>query len=289
MRRNVLNSPRLTELKKHRRKTIFNKILLCLLGLFAIFFLFAYLSRLNTLNISEIQITGNKVVDTEAIKAVVEGQIAGKYLWLFPKSNIFFYPENNIKHELWNKFKRINNINLSINNNKIMEISLTEREAKYTWCGDSLVVGLPSGNSTTQNEQCYFVDANGYIFDIAPYFSGDVYFKFYGMANSGTYFFQQNFKQLISFKDTLITMGLKPVSLFMTNDGDIQIFLSGNTSSGIQPKIILKADADFENVAENLQAALNTEPLLSKFKNNYSKLQYIDLRFGNKVYDKFSN
>lgn len=283
MKRNVLNSPRLTELKKHRRKTILNKILLCLLGLFAVFFLFAYLSRLNTLNISEIQITGNKVVNTEEIKAVVEEQIAGKYLWLFPKSNIFFYPENNIKHELWNRFKRINNINLSINNNKILEISLTERDAKYTWCGEApdLITKLPS------EEQCYFVDANGYIFDIAPYFSGDVYFKFYGMANSGTYFFKQNFKQLILFRDTLALMGLKPVSLFMTNDGDIQIFLSGNTSSGIQPKIILKTDADFENVAENLQAALNTEPLLSKFKNNYSKLQYIDLRFGNKVYDKF--
>jgi cell division septal protein FtsQ len=283
MRRNVLNSPRLTELKKHRRKTILNKILLCLLGLFVVFFLFAYLSRLNALNINDIEITGNKVVNTEDIKVVVEEQLAGKFLWLFPKSNIFIYPENNIKHELWNKFKRINDINLSVKNNKILEISLTERDAKYTWCGETpnLVANLPN------EEQCYFVDENGYIFDEAPYFSGDVYFKFYGMASSGTYFFQKNFQQLISLKDTLLAMGLKPVSLFMTNDGDIQIFLSSNTSSGIQPKIILKADADFQNVAENLQAALNTEPLLSKFKNNYSKLQYIDLRFGNKVYDKF--
>ena len=283
MKRDILNSPRLTELKKHRRKTILNKILLCLLGLFAVFFLFAYLSRLKTLNISEIQITGNKVVDTEAIKTVVEGQIAGKYLWLFPKSNIFFYPENNIKHELWNEFKRINNINLSINNNKILEISLTERDAKYTWCGEApdLIAKLPS------EEQCYFMDANGYIFDIAPYFSGDVYFKFYGVAELGSYFLKKNFQPLISFKDILIGMGLKPVALYTTDGGDIQIFLSGGTSLTDVPKILFKADADLENVAENLQAALNTEPLLSKFKNNYSKLQYIDLRFGNKVYDKF--
>ena len=82
-------------------------------------------------------------------------------------------------------------------------------------------------------------------------------------------------------------MGLKPIALYATSDGDIQIFLSSINSLPMEPKIILKADADFQNVAENLQAALDTEPLKSKFKNKYSKLEYIDLRFGNKVYDKF--
>ena len=69
----------------------------------------------------------------------------------------------------------------------------------------------------------------------------------------------------------------------------MEIFLSKGTSStsAIGPKIIFKKDADLQNIAENLQAALNIEPLKSKFKNKYSLLLYIDLRFGNKVYDKF--
>jgi len=43
-----------------------------------------------------------------------------------------------------------------------------------------------------------------------------------------------------------------------------------------------------QNIKENLDTALNTEPLKSDFKKKYSSLEYIDLRFGNKVYSKFS-
>jgi cell division septal protein FtsQ len=279
-KRNVLSSPRLTELKKHRRRAVLNKILLALFGLVAIFILLAFISRLNILNISQIEISGNKVVDTEALKGMVQEQITGKYLWLFPKTNILFYPKNNITNALQDKFKRLNSINLSIKN-KTLEISLSERIAQYTWCGN-----IPP--QTNNEQQCYFMDENGYIFDEAPYFSGAVYFKFYGVQ-SKSYFFKQDFKQLIAFKDILIGFGFKPIALYITNNQDVEIFLSKGISSTstIGPKIIFKIDADLQNVAENLEAALNTEPLKSKFKNKYSSLEYIDLRFGNKVYDKF--
>jgi cell division septal protein FtsQ len=288
MKRNVLNSPGLLELKKRRHKVFLKKILILLLGVIVIFLSLAYLSHLNKLNISEIDIVGNKVLDTETLKIAVKEQITGKYLWLFPKTNIFLYPQNTIKNELQNEFKRIKDISLLIKNTKTLQISLTERVALYTWCGENFSgVGIPQGSPTPEKEnKCYFVDEDGYVFDEAPYFSGNIYFKFYG-AQSESYFSKQNFKQLISFRDVLVGMGLKPVALYVTDDGDIQIFLSSMNSSRAEPKIILKADADFQNVAENLQAALDTEPLKSKFKNKYSTLEYIDLRFGNKVYDKF--
>ena len=56
------------------------------------------------------------------------------------------------------------------------------------------------------------------FFDEAPYFSGEVYFFFYGATDaerlnsgrptseinpSGSYFFQPNFSKLISFEETL--------------------------------------------------------------------------------------
>jgi len=289
-KRNVLNSPRLSELKRHRRRVFLNKIFMCLLGLSAIIASLAYLSRLNSMNIDEINISGNKVVDTENINETVKQQLAGKYLWFFPKTNILYYPQNSIKDELQNKFKRLKEINLSIKNNKILDITLTEREALYTWC-ESV-----SEQIDEREQKCYFMDGDGYIFDEAPYFSGEVYFKFYGniepsedKANSplGSYFFKKNFKQLISFRDILKSIGLKPTVLSITKNGDIEISLSGGTSAVVEPKILLRADADFQNAAENLEAALITEPLQSNFKNKYSKLQYIDLRFGNKVYSKF--
>ncbi len=138
------------------------------------------------------------------------------------------------------------------------------------------------------------MDESGYIFDKAPYFSGEVYFKFYGLFDInnidnplGSYFSKQNFEQLVSFKYLLAGIGLKPVALYIADNGDAQMFLSDGDSLMADPKIIFKVDSDFQKVAENLETALSTEPLQSNFKNKYSSLLYIDLRFGSKVYYKF--
>lgn len=273
MKRNVLNSPRLLKLKKHRRNVFLNKIFLFILALLAVFAGLVYVSRLSSLNISSVEIIGNKITDTETIKTAVQKEIMGNYLWFFPKTNILFYPKNDIKRELNIQVKRLKDINLSIKNNKILEVSVTEREAKYLWC--NLVVGLPS------EEKCSFMDEDGFIFDEAPYFSGEVYFKFYGSLS------QVNFEKLILFKKTLETIEIKPTALRIEENGDIKIFLSALNKTPTGSYIILKADSDFQKVAENLEIALGTEPLLSDFKNKYSSLLYIDLRFGNKVYYKF--
>lgn len=297
-KRNILNSsPGILELKKRRNRSVLNKILIFLFGFAVIFILLAYLSRINSLNIDSVEIIGNKVVDTQTITEAVKEQIAGKYLWLFPKTNILFYPQGAVKKELQNKFKRIKDVNLSIKNNKVLEVSLSERTASYTWCGvespESLLVEDSTSKDSGEDQKCYFMDLDGYIFDEAPYFSGNIYFKFYGLldlnANDplGFYFAEQNFKQLISFKNILTEMKLKPVALRIINNEDAEMILLRGTRAATEPKIIFKMNADVQNIAENLQAALNTEPLQSKFKTKYSLLQYIDLRFNNKVYDKF--
>ena len=284
MKRNVLNSPRLTELKKRRRKAVLNKILLSLLGLVIVFFLFTYLSHLKNLNIVEIRVVSDGVVGPEEIKETVKGEITGKYLYLFPKTNILIYPQSSIKDELQSKFKRIKSVDLSIEDNKTLFINITERVAKYTWCGDTPVLG-----AELPREECYFLDEEGYIFDVAPYFSGEVYFKFFGIPTSeDNYFFKQNFRQLASFKDALVKLGLKPTSLYVASDGDVEVTLLPGSSATTLPKIIFKLDADMQNIKENLDTALKTEPLKSDFKKKYSSLEYIDLRFGNKVYSKFS-
>jgi hypothetical protein len=284
MRRDVLSSPRLTELKKRRRKAIQKKVLLSMLGLLAILFLSVYLSRLDSLNINEVRIEGNKVTDTEKLQTAVMEKISEKYIGIFPKTNIFYYPQSAIRETLQNEFKRIQEVNLAIKENKILEISLTERTGKYIWCGDA---------PNIEKEKCYFSDESGFIFDEAPYFSGEVYFKLYGLSDLsaenplGEYYLESGFIQLMAFKDALIDFGIKPVALYHNPEGDLEFFLTRGSSSSSKPRIILKADTDFQNAAENLKAALDTEPLYSKFKEKYSTLEYIDLRFGNKVYYKF--
>jgi hypothetical protein len=282
-KRNVLNSPRLSDLKKRKRKAILLKIILYFLTFIIALGSLAYISGLKNLNINNIVIKGNEVIEIETIRAVVEQTLSGKYLWLFPKTNVLIYPESPIKNDLQNSFKRINELETAIIDDRTLVVTLSEREAKYTWCGNV----LPEAND--DNQECYFLDEDGYLFDKAPYFSGEVYFKFYGEVDKmlGSYFFKEHFKKFVSFKDALINMGLKPTALYIVNNDVAEIFLSKGSSAIVTPRIIFNPNANFQTIEENLDAALNTEPLLSKFKNKYSSLEYIDLRFGNKVYDKF--
>ena len=274
----VLNSPRFIELKKKQHKAIRRKILFI-----TIFFIFvlvglSFLSKWQALNISDIKITGNKVIETKTIEDIVQGKISGNYLYFLPKTNFLFYPKKEIVEELTAKFKRIKDISINVSNLKTLNISLTERTALYTYCG------VAPAELDEKDQKCYFMDEDGFIFDEAPYFSGEVYTKFYG--NTGPYFFKPNFTKLVSLKDSFKSIGVKPVVFFVEDNGDIEVFLSSTTTQ-LGPFIIFKADADFTKIAENLQTVITTEPLQTEFKNKYSSLLYIDLRFGNKVYYKF--
>lgn len=289
-KRNVLNSPRLAELKKSRRREFENKILVCLLALAILLGFFSYFSHLPILNISEVQVSGNNVVDTKSVQDVVNKEISGSYSHLFPRTNIFIYPENKIKAELIKDFPRLETVNLSIKKDKILQVDVVERSPKYAWCG-ATIPDVANGSP----EKCYFMDDNGYIFDTAPFFSGQIYFKFYGKTDmtgddpAGSTFALGLFAKLIQFKDTLAGMNLKPTSLNFEDTGDIEINLSSSAVAGAtHPKIIFNEDEDFQTIAENLDSALSTDPLMSLFKNKYSTLEYIDLRYGNKVYYKFN-
>lgn len=286
MKKSALNSPRLLELKKKKHKILRRKIFFLISIFILILIILSFLSKWEKLNINAIQISGNKVLETQMIEDVVKEEIAGNYFYFFPKTNFLLYPQHKIETDLKNKFKRIKNIFVNDRNIKTLDISLTERTALYTYCGTN----LPTLDNN--NQKCYFVDDEGYIFDEAPYFSGEVYLKFYGATNPngenpiGAYFFQQNFGKLILLKETLEKIGIKPVVFYLEDGGDMKMFLSSSTSE-LGLEIIFKSDSDFEKMVENLQSVLSTEPLQSDFKNKYSSLLYIDLRFGNKVYYKF--
>jgi hypothetical protein len=150
---------------------------------------------------------------------------------------------------------------------------------------------IPILNSNN-NQKCYFLDANGYVFDESPYFSGNIYFRFYGsddldLGNPiGTYFLKNKFAKIVAFKDTLLGLDLNPTAFWLDSDGEGDFSIRGEP--GIGPRIIFKIDDDYLKIAQNLEAAISTSPLESDLKTKLSSLLYLDLRFGNKVIYKFS-
>lgn len=54
-------------------------------------------------------------------------------------------------------------------------------------------------------------------------------------------------------------------------------------------EIIFNAEASMDTVWSNIVSAIDTEPLKSKLENHKDSLQYLDVRFGNKVFFRFTN
>lgn len=290
-KRNVLNSPRLQEIQKKKQKKFLNRFYIYLGFLFVLFIASGFLSRWPKVNIQNVVISGNKVTDTKDIEQAVREEISGHYLWFFPKTNFLLYPKANIKNRLELEFKRLKDINVSLVGDNTLGVTMGERVGSYTWCGES----MPVGSVSTTDSGCYFIDDTGYVFDEAPYFSRNVYFRFFGKldgsgeSKSGSYFAPNAFRELVAFKDALEDMKLEPSFIYVKEDGDVELYLVSSSYGPNSQKIMFRIDSDFQKVAENLQAALDTEPLKSDFKDRYSSLMYIDLRFGNKVYYKFTN
>jgi len=138
------------------------------------------------------------------------------------------------------------------------------------------------------------MDETGYLFDESPFFSGEVYFRFFGPIDNtdspkGANFSSGEFQNLVIFKESLKDLDIRPVAIFLKEDKDIEVILSSSQSLREAPKIIFKSDSDLNKMVENLQSALSADPLRDDFKNKYDSLKYIDLRFGNKVYYKFND
>ncbi len=283
----VLNSPRLTELRRKKHKNARKKFII-----FSVIFVFIILGlsfafRIPAFNINDIVISGNSIVDTKDIEKIVKDEISGHYLLVFPKTNFLIYPKNSIKDNLADNYKRLKTISLNVENFRTLVINVSEYKGEYLWCGEN----LPNRISSI-NKKCYFMDEVGYVFDEAPYFSGEVYSKFYGNDGPsdenpiGVFFMKEKFADVSNFKKAIEKMSLKPTSFWTTDDkenGNFAISREGE----LGPKIIFKMKSDYAKLAENLQAAISTEPLHSDLQTKLSSLIYLDLRYGNKVYFKF--
>jgi len=289
----LANSPRILELKKKRLRVWKLKIFLYLFLLIIFLAGLGFLSRWTEININTVVVSGNKIVDESRVSKIINEELAGYYFWVFPKKNFVIYPKKVITKRLISEIKRLEGAELNVTDTKVLEVSVTERKAVYTWCGEDLGFYDIEDSINDEVKKCYFMDEEGYVFDNAPYFSGAVYFKFFGLLENpsigplGQSYAPEHMTSILTFLDEIESMNLQPTSLFIKKDGEIDLYLKSSVFNQDMNKIMINTDSDFQKAAENLNAAVNTEPLKLDLKERYEELLYVDLRFGNKIYYKF--
>ncbi len=259
-----------SSLKKKRRLGVSKKV-----GIWAIFILFFIslfvlgLTR-QEVRISNVTVSGNSAVSKEDISNIVEQKLTERYLWIIPTDNFLLLKRGAIKNEILNDFKKVKTADIFFHSLKDIEITVTEREAKYLWCD-----GMP-----TKYKNCYFMDKNGFIFAEAPDFSGNPFTKYFGLIIGNpvgqSYFNSARFNEINTFFTKLNDMKFSPVSFNAVDESQYEVYLS------VGGKIIFDDKKTFDKDIINLQAVIDsgyikTDPA------SLQKIKYIDLRFGNKV------
>ncbi len=265
-------------LRRKRKRRLIN-IGLAVFTFCLVLGILSYVAHLQRFKIVKVDLFGGMLVTEEDVQKKTFEYLGESYFWLFPKSNALIYPKSDLEDFLKHNFKRIDTIDISLKGFSRLQVAITERKHFAIWCK-----GLPSINNL--DEECYFMDRNSTIFAPAPNFSGDAYFKYYGpiatdmpiigqeYISSSTTFFE-----LSGFVDSTKKLSLKPQYIISKGDGEYEMKLSGGGN------IYFDTKASIQKTSENLSALLSTDAL-SKLDRDSFPVEYLDLRFGNKLFYK---
>ncbi len=241
------------------------------------------LSRALFWKITTIKIEGNQAVSSTDIETKVREMIEGNYAHLFSKSNVFLYPKKEIEHTLLTQFKRLKSVALDFQDFNTIDVSLVELQPYATWC-----TSTTTENTTQFGSDCYLMDETGYIFSPAPTFSSNVYVQYYGLATAtdpvGVRYVDQNkFAAVQDFLKSLTKLQLEPSRVLMKDDGELDVYIEKGA------KIIIEQDEDLMKKYHNLDVLLHDDSAITSTKDFLDSLDYIDLRFGNKLFYKLKS
>lgn len=227
-----------------------------------------YAMRLSQWQIKEISLSGLGVLGEEEIVAVIKESFSGNLAFLIPRSSFFIVSTQRLVSALEEKFPRIRQVSITKSFPNLLRVSVKERKPFGIFCAVL---------------RCAYVDDSSFAYEEAPNSIGSLIIKITSDAED-LKIPAQAVDNLLFERMKLVAEGLKDkfdfdtigYQLFSKIPREIRV----TTSEGFQ--IYINRDDDFESVFRVLKKVLDEE-----IKEKRLQLEYIDARFGNKVFYKF--
>lgn len=218
------------------------------------------------LKIDEVKIAGVNQNEEEELKKWISDFLKGKHLSVLPFNNIFLFPGEKMKADVLSAFPELKSVSISNRLEMPLKVNVRKRDSVGLWCSDN---------------NCGFVDDEGVVFKKAPYFSGSLFLKFFSASTTidfkiGSRLIEEDqFKKLIEFVNLSSAVGVQISKITIKEEKQYEL----ETASGW--RILLGDTGNAKEASQNLEITLN-----NKIENK-NELDYIDLRFGNKIFYKF--
>jgi hypothetical protein len=245
------------------------RILLCAISLIVIGGVI-FLIRASWLQVRSVSTTGTDVADPEEISQFVESKLEGRVLYIFPKTSTVIISTHALESELKQAFPRLETVTIHRDSMHSLAVRVNEYDRKYLWCTDST---------------CYFMDEKGTVFAEAPYFSGNAYPKIM-IGELAPLPFKPITTEQLEFVETiksrLEAISLTPTVFQFVSAHELAVsFIHRDTEA----KILFDPTRDLESSLQALFTGMRAPAFALEYASK--QLEYIDLRFSNKMVYKF--
>jgi len=226
-----------------------------------------YGTRINMLTLSAVTVEGGETIPHAVVEEITRDTLEGKYMGIIPRRFAWWYPEEEIIQNIL-QIPRMKNPQVERDGGKTLSIVFEEYEPYALWCTERA------------SENCLFVDKIGYAFGVAPKLSGGAFLRYRTlgreMAVGSTMAERRDIdtmERFVALVDENLNFSINQIET--DTAGDVFYILAG----GGEFKATLRDDA--ARVFDNLKTILASKEFSDVKPGSF---QYIDLRFGNKIF-----
>lgn len=281
-----MNSILLQSKTRHRKQRIRRILLWVLTPTLIVVLAVGGIFFLPKFKVQKFEITGAAEVSREALEKIARASVSDRLFGIFPKDRVFFVPTREIQSRILEAYPRIQDASVVHNFPDILSITVKEREVWAVYCVQDIGnVNAPASEVNiyeVATGSCRLIDTEGVGFAEAPDLRGSLLLRIYGPASKEftegqPMYDAESLKKMQVFSESLqakLSLQLQEVELGSPYDESITF----TTTAGWN--ILLDKKTDSELAVQNLAL------VLGKHVANQAELEYVDLRFPNKVFYK---
>lgn len=226
-----------------------------------------YGTRAEAVTIQHVTVSGGDTLDHDQIEAAVQEMLEGSYARLVPRRFAWMYPEADILRTLRERFDRMQTAAMEVDG-QTLSVTVTEYAPAALWCSDE------------DETRCVFLDAAGFGFAPAPVLVGGSLPRFISTTEEPATRTQFSSASVVSditwfLQQAQSILGLYVHTIRLYPDDHITLVISGDR------ELRLSLRRDITVSFRYLETLLTSQEYAHLQEDDF---QYIDLRFGNRLY-----
>jgi len=249
---------------------------------------FVALAKAPFLRIGSVEVSGVRTTATSSVEQLIKDHLAGSYLYLIPKNNIFLYPNEESVEALRAAYPQFKSVEIHAADFNTLAATIVERQPTALWCETVATTTQVAVRAEAPVQgQCYLMDEDGVVYAPAGASTTYAFVSYDGAVSSlgprsggaRQYITPEQYRSLSALVGAISQSEPSDIvrQVAVDSDGDALAYFSDGFL------LLFNLSDETGDVYERFSLALKSDPFKDK---PLSSFEYLDLRFGDKLYYK---